>query len=486
MTKFGGLFGRKTGLYDRLDEPAAESSEDLMDDRGGITVTSNTLEVDEELFTALGVQMGNENELLRNLLLDAHAKVGELEGVRLAVNKLVDPVTKALRAFETEKSEKLNLQTVLNNTRAAYGKARNEVAELEKRVAVTEKECRTLRQELTSTQSLLRTVETTKTELAAEIASRKAEVGDLEARLAHETSEAKILRDENRRLDERLTTTDKRIIAIEADFNATRQRLTMVENEKQAQQAALEKSTAEAAKLSRKLVEAEAAVAHAQGRLRHMEANATEINADRARLSKTLDEANEQHEHETANSRVRFETLQARASATEKLLIEAREHLLARAEEIREYERRCSEAVLERDTLQGRVTELEAERSVREAQFQEVDQSRTTLMERSASLARAFTAKEANLTQAEENIVALNRRIGELEAQTMSDRESFEQAIEELSAQLRREKLERSVVEGALETCRKDFSRVMRELMILQRSQTTADDPSSLRAANAA
>jgi hypothetical protein len=93
----------------------------------------NSLELDEELFSALGAQLGGENESLRNLLLDANAKIGELDAIKNAVGELVDPVSKALRAFEAEKSEKISLQTVLSNTRTAYGKLRNEVAELEKK-----------------------------------------------------------------------------------------------------------------------------------------------------------------------------------------------------------------------------------------------------------------------------------------------------------------------------------------------------------------
>ena len=82
----------------------------------------NPLELDEELFSALGAQIGGDNESLRNLLLDASAKIGELDTIKAAVAKLADPVSKTLRAFEAEKSEKISLQTVLNNTRTAYGK----------------------------------------------------------------------------------------------------------------------------------------------------------------------------------------------------------------------------------------------------------------------------------------------------------------------------------------------------------------------------
>ena len=52
---------------------------------------------------------------------------------------------------------------------------------------LSEKECQALRQELTTTQNLLRTLEATKAEIAIDIAARRAQIVDLEARLARET-----------------------------------------------------------------------------------------------------------------------------------------------------------------------------------------------------------------------------------------------------------------------------------------------------------
>ena len=477
MNKFGGFFARRAGLYDKPADPTPNAT----------PPTDNPLELDEELFTALGAQLGGENESLRNLLLDANAKIGELDGIKNAVGKLVDPVSKALRAFEAEKSEKISLQTVLNNTRTAYGKLRNEVAELEKKANLSEKECQALRQELTTTQNLLRTLEATKAEIAIDIAARRAQIVDLETRLAQETGEGKALREENRRLDERLSTADKRVMALESELNGARQRLLMLEDEKRAQQISLDKMSAESARISRKLVETEANLTATQGRLRHVDGTVAELNTERTRLTAALDEANERHEHEVTTQRMRFDALQARASASEKLLGEAREHLLARADEIRIYDRRAGELALERDALQARVADLEAERIQRESQFKEVDQARATLVERSTALARAFTAKEAALTRAEDAIAALNEQVAALESARAAEKQAADQRVEELSTSLRREQMQCSVVEGALETARKDFARLMREAMALQREQQMApDDPALLRPANAA
>ncbi len=476
MSKFGGLFARKAGLF---DEPTQASTASITN------LPENPLELDEELFSALGAQIGGDNESLRNLLLDANAKIGELDAIKAAVGKLADPVSKTLRAFEAEKSEKIGLQTVLNNTRTAYGKLRNEVAELEKKTAASDSECRALRQELASTQNLLRTAEATKAEIAIDIAARRSQIIDLEARLQQQTGESTALREENRRLDERLAATEKRIITLESELNAARQRLLTAEDERRAQQTSLDKASADSARLSRKLAETEACLNAAQGRLRHVEANFAEVNNERARLVSALDEANERREHELTSQRMRFDALQARASSTERLLIEAREHLLARAEEIRDYDRRTGDIAMQRDALQARVSDLEAQRINRDSEFKEIDQTRAALVERSATLARAFTIKEAALARAEDSIGALNERIALLEAAASNDKQAAEQTIEELNGALRREKLERAVLEGALESGRRDFARLMREVMTLQRSQRTPDEARP-RAANAA
>jgi predicted nucleic acid-binding Zn-ribbon protein len=69
------------------------------------------------------------------LMLDATAEMGELDTIKAAVAKFADPLGKTLRALKAEKTEKLSIQTVLNNTRTAYGKLCNEVAELEREIA---------------------------------------------------------------------------------------------------------------------------------------------------------------------------------------------------------------------------------------------------------------------------------------------------------------------------------------------------------------
>jgi crescentin len=475
MRKFGSFLTRKTASTDFFETASAAE-----------TPADNPLELDEELFSAIGAQIGGENEALRSLLLDANAKVGELDLIKDAVGRLVDPVSKALRAIEAEKSERAALQTILSNTRTAYGKLRNEAAELEKKLAESQTYCHGLRQDLANTQNLLRSAEATRAEIAIDVAARRAQIADLEGQLAQQIGESKALAEENSHFSERLTAAEKRVISLESDINSARQRLLIAEDEKRAQQTMLDKASGEAARLSRKLAEMEASLNASQSRLRHVEGNFAELNTERARLARALEEANERSEHERANQHTRFEALQARVASTDKLLGEARAHLLARAEEIRDYDRRLSEITLDRDALQARLSDIEADRIHQESMVQELTQTRASLLDRGAAVTRAFTAKEAALERAEDTIGALNDRIAGLEQTIAADRQTASDTIEELNAALRREKLERAVSDGALETARKDLARLMRDVMALQRNQQALEPAVQPRAANAA
>ena len=112
------------------------------------------------------------------------------------------------------------------------------------------------------------------------------------------------------------------------------------DQERGALQASLDKALAELAQTARRLSETDKTLATTQDRLKAVEAGLAEAQAERTRLSAALDEANHKHLDEMNLQNSRFEALQARASLTESLLEESRQTLMARADEIRTFERR--------------------------------------------------------------------------------------------------------------------------------------------------
>jgi chromosome segregation ATPase len=463
MKKFGAFLARKTVLSDLFIESGLDPDPESAD---------NPLELDEELFSAIGAQTGAEHESLRSLLLDVSTKSGELDGIKGAVDRLIEPVCKTLETIEAERTEKFALQTALNNTRTAYGKLRNEATECETRLNASLGECEELRRKLADAQSQLRSADAARLS-AIDAAARRAQIVDLEARLAQETGESKALRTEKRRLEERLAAADKRIIALESDFDAARQRLLLTEDEKRTQQELLDSTSAETVRLSRKLAEAQTVFDTDQARLRQLDATVADLINERARLASALDEASDCYANQRASQRTRFDALALRAEASDKLLDEARADLVARNKEIRDYEERVKELTQERDGLQKALSDRESEYCQRESMLAELSEEQQTLEVRCQALNRAFTAKEVALERAEETINALKTRLRTVEQTLAADRQAEERNTEELGSALQREKMGHAVTQGALESARNELARAMRALMIFERERST-------------
>lgn len=470
MTKLADLLGRKSAFPDQPPAPPAQGAVD----------------VDEDLFSALGTQMGGENEVVRNLLLDAGYKIAELEEIKATFTRLIEPVSKTLRSFEVEKAEKVALQTTLNTVRADYTTLRDQFGALEKISAAAGADCKQLREELATSTRSVKTLETANAEMAAELASARTHVADLDNRLALEAAEARHLREDGRRLNEHMVAADRRLVQMEAELTAAQQKLQLAENEKRSLHASLQKSIDEAARSSRRLQEVENVLAAAQTRLRHIETQFAEMNGERLRLSAALEEANEAHEREATAQKTRLAAMASRTAATEKILSEAREALMARAEDIRRLERQLSEISLARDTFENKLTHAENDRLSRDAQIHESEQSRAVLQDRNAALTRTAKAQDAALQRAEEKIAALAENLAATNAQMEANRQAYAREIADVNVALSREKIERAMAEGALETGRKDLARVMREVMALQRRQNAQELTPGRVSANAA
>ena len=78
------------------------------------------------------------------------------------------------------------------------------------------------------------------------------------------------------------------------------------------------------------------------------------------------------------------------------------------------------------------------------------------------------STRESAYHRASEKIQAQDGLVELLENQLRASREATEMQVDELNAQLQRERLDRTMAEGALEAGRKDIARLLRELAALQ------------------
>src|SRR5450755_4253957 len=104
----------------------------------------------------------------------------------------------------------------------------------------------------------------------------------------------------------------------------------------------------------------------------------------------------------------------------------------------------------------------------RERQIKDLERARAALTERNNTVSKTLKAREDALARAEEKFAALTERNGHLEADVQVSRTNIEKRVEDLNSALQRERMERAVVEGALEAARKDNSRLQSEVAALR------------------
>jgi crescentin len=165
---------------------------------------------------------------------------------------------------------------------------------------------------------------------------------------------------------------------------------------------------------------------------------------------------------------MRLDALQSRAATAERLLAEARQNLVARTEEVRAFDRKSVEATIGRNNAEKRLAQIEASHEARDRQVRDLETTRIALTERNSATAKTLKTRETALARAEEKIAALTERNGHLEADIQVSRTNIEKRVDDLGSALQRERMERAVIEGALEAARKDNSRLQSEVVTLR------------------
>jgi chromosome segregation ATPase len=257
---------------------------------------------------------------------------------------------------------------------------------------------------------------------------------------------------------------------------AARQKIALSDDERRSLQNALDQTLSDVSRLSRQLIDSNNSLATAQTRLAQLETSYAEAEAERLRLVAALDEANERHRAESSAQTMRLDALQSRAGTAEKLLVEARNNLSARADEIRSFERKMTDVTIARNAAEKKLAQIEGAQQSQERQIKDLEQARTALLERNTALGKNMRTRETELARAEEKIQSSNDLIARLEADIQTNRSRMERRVEELNALLEHERMDRAVAEGALEATRKDNARLQRENSRLEASLRHGDD----------
>jgi crescentin len=351
----------------------------------------------------------------------------------------------------------------LGESRAAVETLRMELAQREKSATALNAANEKLQLEIEQTRQTIAGLESIRTDLINQNALKTSEISDLENRLSNESIARQSLVDEHRIVNDQAQITSKRLAALDTEVVGVRQKIALAEDEKRSLQNALEQALADMSRVSRQLTESNNALTGAQTQVTQLETRFAETDTERLRLLSALDEANERHRSENSTQTMRLDALQSRTTTAEKLLVEARTNLAARADEIRAFERKITDATIARNAAEKKLAQIEGAQQTQERMIKDLEQARTALVERNTALGKNVRTRENELVRAEEKIQSLNELVARLEADIQNSRSRAEKRSEDLTALLEHERMDRSVAEGALEATRKDNARLQRE-----------------------
>src|SRR5207342_2718463 len=134
MAKLSDIFGRKVSTAGPDKFPGRpRNGNGNGNGNGGDHISIESL-------SDVGSRIGEENEVLRNLLTDTGRKINELEDLKDAFDKLVAPFNSTLRSLEQEKSQNMSLSGMLTEARTSYETLRTEFYQVERKATVLEAE----------------------------------------------------------------------------------------------------------------------------------------------------------------------------------------------------------------------------------------------------------------------------------------------------------------------------------------------------------
>jgi crescentin len=414
--------------------------------------------------TAVGARIGEDNEALRNLLIDTGHQFSALDDLKETFGKLVDPLSKLMGTLENEKYDNAALRAALAESRAGYEALRAEFQTLGDKSSELEDDNERLRRDLLSLQRAIVESEGETATLAGETATMRVALANLEKRLGEEISSVRALSDEKELLSERAGVADKRIVELDAEMALSHESLSLLENEKNSLQTALDQTLSEASRTSRRLAESENALSDTRAQLKQTESTLAAVEDERKRLSAACDEANERRQTEIYALTLKHDAIRSRSVTAEKLLAEVRRSLVARSEELRIAATKLVEATVARNEAEKKTEQLLAATETQDRQIKKLEQAQANLTERYKTLSETVRARENSLVHAQEKIKSLTHRTEQLKLEAAATHTKTEKRIGELNAALERERVERTVAQGALETTRGKYDQMQRQM----------------------
>jgi crescentin len=420
---------------------------------------------------------GRQNEMLRVGMSQVLDRFDEITRLKEDFSSLiVDPVMTLISDYPQVQAKLLEAEEALIREREAAAELRRELRDIKiAHEKLSDGFAGLTTQHQDATQAI-REHETRATSLHGALREQEQRAAELERQLATETERARSTSEELQVVRREAQQADAAVARLERDLAEARETLEILQFDNETLRTT---STEQGHRLS--ALDARQAELEQQHQAAHELASELQTKLDTEHNLRKKFEA--QLEAERTNSRVEIAALEmkvegitSRMGVTEKILSHAREQLRDKTDELKSAERTAKDALIEKNTLERRLEAAQQELDRQSTLATESSEARTELTERCEMLTKAIAAKDSLLQRADHHTGMLLDRIDQLTRKFEEERGALEARNKKLWEDLQREKSERALAQGALETARRSRVETERELAKIQRGRRTGAD----------
>jgi crescentin len=464
-------------------EQKPEERQELHEPSDGVFPTSaRPMEASEVLDAT-----GRQNEMLRvgmSQVLDRFDEITRLKEDFGAL--IVDPVMTLISDYPQVQAKLLETEDALTREREAAAELRRELRDIKiAHEKLSDGFAALTTQHQDATQAI-REHELQAASLHGAVKEHEHRATELERQLGAETERARVTSEELQAARREAEQADAAVARLERDLAEARETLEILQFDNETlrttsteQGHRLSALDARQAELEQQHQAAEELASELQTRFD------TEHNL-RKKLEAQLEAERTNSRVEIAALEMKVEGITSRMGVTEKILSHAREQLRDKTDELKSAERIAKDALIEKNTLERRLEAAQQDLDRQVTLATESSEARTELAERCEMLTKAIAAKDSLLQRADHRTGMLLDRIDQLTRKFEEERGSLEARNKKLWEDLQREKSERALAQGALETARRSRQESERELARIQRSRRTGESDEPAMPATAA
>jgi crescentin len=417
---------------------------------------------------------GRQSEMIRVGMGQVMERLDEIARLKEDFNSLViEPISELITDYPFVQAKLLETEELLHQEQESGTVVRREMRALTAAHEKLSDDYAVVSSQYQHSTRVLRDQETQTDALSSALKESEGRAADLDRQLAAETQRVRVISDELVAVRRQAQEADAAVGRLERDLAEARESAEILEFDNQALRASSTDQSQRLAALDTRYNDLEQQVGNAQEQVAELQAKLEAEHGLRKKLEAQLDAERTSARVEIAALEMKLEGTTSRMGVTEKILSHAREQLREKTDELKAAERTTKETLIEKNTLEHRLEATQQELERQSALAKESEVARVELSERAEMLTKAIAAKESLLQRSDHRTGMLLDRIDQLTRKFEDDRNTLEAKNKKLWEELQREKSERALAQGALETARRTRLEVEREIARLQRTRRT-------------